>query len=168
SQATSSGERLCFLRKWLANFPVVVVFPAPCNPTIIMTVGERSATAILLCSPPIRSVSSSLTTLITCCPGVRLSMTSCPTARSLIRLIKSLTTLKLTSASNNASRTSRAISLTSCSLTFPFAFIFLIVPCKRSVSPSNATDGLPLGDFLLLLDVTPTFLIRQSFFQFHQ
>src|SRR5699024_2120346 len=150
SQATSNGERLYCLRSKFANLPVVVVLPAPCRPTIIITVGERSATAILLCSPPIKFVNSSLTTLITCCPGVKLSITSCPTARSLIRLIKSLTTLKLTSASSKARRTSRVISLTSCSATFPLPVIFLIVLCKRSANPSNAMEGVPPNPILLI------------------
>lgn len=127
-----------FLRSRLASFPVDVVLPAPCRPTIMMTVGGRFAAAILLSSPPISSVSSSFTTLMTCCPGVRLFITSCPTARSLTFFTKSFTTLKLTSASRSAKRTSRIMSLTSCSVTFPFPRIFEIVCCSRSANPSNA------------------------------
>ena len=54
SAATKSGFRLYFLRSKFANFPVVVVLPAPCKPTIITTVGGLLLLAILLCSPPIK------------------------------------------------------------------------------------------------------------------
>ena len=44
-------------------------------------------------SPPMEAISSSLTILMTCWPGVSEFMTSVPTARSSTRFTKSLTTL---------------------------------------------------------------------------
>ncbi len=102
------------------------------------TVGAFAAVWIVACSPPIKSVNSSLTILMICCPGERLSNTSAPTARALTVFKKSLTTLKLTSASSKASRTSLIISFTSASVTFPLRRIFVIAFWRRSVKPSNA------------------------------
>ena len=111
------------LRSKFASLPVVVVLPAPCRPTIIITVGGLLATAILLCSPPISSVSSSCTTLITCCPVSNFHyILSDSTFRHT--LYKIFTTLKLTSASKRARRTSLIISFTSASETFPLPRIF--------------------------------------------
>ena len=59
-----------------------MVLPLPCRPHIRMTVGGLEANSIRAFFPPIRAVSSSLTILMTCWAGVRLSSTSCPTARS--------------------------------------------------------------------------------------
>ena len=56
---------------------------------------------------PISAVSSSWTIFTTCWPGVRLFVTSAPSARSRTRATKSFTTLKLTSASSSARRISR-------------------------------------------------------------
>ena len=124
SAATNIGFLLYFLRINNANLPAVVVLPAPCKPTIITTVGGLLAILIDVFSPPINCVNSSCTIFITCCPGVKDCITSDPKARSETVLTKSLTTLKLTSASNNAN------------LTLPR--IFCIVACKRSDNPSNA------------------------------
>ena len=129
---------LYFLRINNANLPAVVVLPAPCKPTIMTTVGGLFAILMEVFSPPIKLVSSSCTILITCCPGVKDCMTSEPSARSETVLTNSLTTLKLTSASNNANLTSRIIVLISASVTFPLPRIFCIVACKRSDNPSNA------------------------------
>src|SRR5262249_20693920 len=57
--------------------------------------------------PPIVAVSSSWTIFTTCWPGVRLLVTSSPTARSFTRATKSLITCRLTSASSSARRISR-------------------------------------------------------------
>ena len=40
-------------RRTFANLPVVVVLPAPCRPTIIMTVGGFVLNLMGLCSPPL-------------------------------------------------------------------------------------------------------------------
>ena len=92
SQATSSGFLFCFLNS-PASFAPLVVLPAPCKPTSITMVGGWDAMWIFWLSLPMRAVSSSLTILTIICAGVRLSSTSAPTARSVVFLIKSLTTL---------------------------------------------------------------------------
>ncbi len=126
SHATSKGLFPCFLRRF-ASFPEVVVLPDPCSPTIIYVVGGLLAKVTFAGILPSNSINSSWTILMTCCPGVRLSRTSCPTARSDIFVIKSLTTLKFTSASNNASFISRIISLMSFSVTLPLPRNLFIV-----------------------------------------
>ena len=57
------------------------------------TVGPLLAMVSLAVPPPIRFVSSSLTILMTCWAGVRLSSTSVPMARSVTVATNSLTTL---------------------------------------------------------------------------
>ena len=59
----------------------------------MMTVGGWEAKLIFSLPPPMRAVSSSLTILMICWAGVRLSSTSAPTARSVTLATKSLTTL---------------------------------------------------------------------------
>ena len=71
------------------------------------------------------AVSSSSTILMTVCPGVRLLSTSWPTARSRTSATKSLTTLKLTSASSSARRISRMAASTSASESRPLPVRFL-------------------------------------------
>ena len=92
SQAASSGFLFCFLNK-PASFAPLVVLPAPCRPTSITMVGGWEAILIFWFSLPMSAVSSSLTILTIICAGVRLSSTSVPTQRSVVFLMKSLTTL---------------------------------------------------------------------------
>ena len=75
-------------------------------------------------SSPIILVNSSSTILMICCPGFKLSWTSLPKASFFIFLIKSFTTLKLTSASNKANRISRLASLISASEILPLPVKF--------------------------------------------
>ncbi len=135
SAATSSGRRP-ILTMWRASFAAVVVLPEPCNPTSAMTAGfpERWSAR----SPPDRSaVSSSLTILTTCWPALSEVMTSAPIARSRTRAVKSLTTLKLTSASSSARRTSRMAVSTSASLIRPRPVSEPSVLRRRSERASN-------------------------------
>ena len=143
SHAQSIGALpYCFFRS-TASFPHIVVLPAPCRPDIRMTAGfwePNSSFALVL---PMSAVSSSLTILMTICPGVKLSSTSVPTARASTRFTKSLTTRKLTSASRSASLISRIASLTSRSLSRPFPVSFLNTFCSLDEMPSNAIFVLP-------------------------
>src|ERR1700761_1089728 len=59
---------------------------------------------------PMRRVSSSCTTLMKAWPGVRLLVTSMPTARARTASVKVFTTGSATSASSSARRTSRTVS----------------------------------------------------------
>ena len=86
---------------------MAVVLPEPCRPAIRITVGPLGAKTRSRPAPPINSVSSSLTALTTVWPGLSASETSSPASRSFSDAVKSLTTLKLTSASSRARRTSR-------------------------------------------------------------
>ena len=131
----------CFAKNE-ANLPAVVVLPAPCKPTIITTVGGFGENWNGACSPPINSVNSSLTIFTTCCAGDKASNTLEPNARSFTFRTKSFTTLKFTSASNNAKRTSRIICFKSASVIFPFFVTEPIAFCKRSDNPSNAIFSL--------------------------
>src|ERR1700737_2773350 len=65
------------------------------------------------------STKPSCTILMTACAGVSDSSTSAPTARSRMEAMKSLTTIRLTSASSSATRTSRRTSETSASVNLP-------------------------------------------------
>ncbi len=116
--------------------------PDPCSPTTIITVGGLDDRLSLLSEPPIKAVISSWTILTICCPGVRLLNTSWPTARSLTRFTKSLTTLKFTSASNRARRISRMATFTSSSVILPFPRSLRKISWSLSVNPSNATVPL--------------------------
>ena len=73
----------------LASLPQAVVLPEPCRPTIMMTVGGRGENVSLVEADPMRAVSSSLTILMNCCAGVRLSSTSAP-KRALLDLVDEL------------------------------------------------------------------------------
>jgi len=75
--------------------------------------------------------------LTTCWPGVRLRITSCPMDRSLTRATKSFTTLKLTSASSKAKRTSRIARSTSASVSLPRFCRLSKTDCSRDPSVSN-------------------------------
>ena len=122
---------------WRASLAAVVVLPDPWRPTSNTTLGGRPDWTILW-SPPLRTVvSSSLTIFTTCWPGLRLSMTSLPTALSLTRLTRSLATLKLTSASSMARRTCLSASSTSFSDRRPLPVIRWNIPLSLSVSDSN-------------------------------
>ena len=90
------------------------------------------------------AVSSSLTIFTTCWPAVRLSRISAPTARSRTRATKSLTTLKLTSASSRARRTSRIAASTSASVTRPRPVRPARVARRRSLRLSNMRGRRPL------------------------
>ncbi len=83
------------------------------------------------------ATSSSLTILTTCWPADRLSRTSWPMALSRTRATKSLTTLKLTSASSRARRTSRMAASTSASLIRPRPVRLPSVLRNRSLRLSN-------------------------------
>src|SRR5438067_1912136 len=74
---------------------------------------------------------------MTCCAGVRLCDRSAPTHCSLMRAIRPLTTLKLTSASSRARRISRRTSSTSGSPRRPRPRRRLKIPSKRSDRESN-------------------------------
>src|SRR4051812_27885707 len=102
-----------------------------------MTVGGRGENVIPADCPPINEVSSSLTILITCWPGLSCLVTSIPSARSLTAFVNCLTTLKLTSASSSASRISRIALLMSSSVRAPRWRTPASVPCSFSESESN-------------------------------
>ena len=53
-----------------ASLAVAVVLPEPCRPAIRITVGGRGENASPAEAPPISAVSSSLTILTTCWPGL--------------------------------------------------------------------------------------------------
>ena len=93
-----------------------------------MTAGLIVPNSSFALVPPMSAVNSSLTIFIICCPGVRLSSTSAPTARSVAVFTKDFTTEKFTSASSSASFISRMASLTSFSLSLPLPVSFLNIP----------------------------------------
>src|SRR5258706_5184724 len=74
---------------------------------------------------------------MTCWAGDRLLDSSAPAACSLIRPMKLLTILKLTSASRRARRISRAISSTSFSPRRPLPRMRVKIASNRSESESN-------------------------------
>src|SRR5437763_3409625 len=78
---------------------------------------------------------------MTCWAGERLLDSSAPAASSFTRLMKLLTTLKLTSASRRARRISRAISSTSFSPRRPLPRMRVKIDSKRSDSESNMRPG---------------------------
>lgn len=86
---------------------------------------------------PIRAVSSSFTILITCCAGVKLSITSLPIALSFTLLINCFTTLKFTSDSKSASLTSLIARSTSFSDNFPLPLNLFNAPWSFSDKFSN-------------------------------
>ncbi|MNY13892.1 hypothetical protein D3C86_1470470 [compost metagenome] len=126
----------------------------------MMTVGGRFERASLLCVPPIRAVSSLFTISITTMPGVKDFSTSCPIACSLTFAIKSLTTLKLTSASSSANRTSRSASPTSSSDSLPLLLSLPNTFCNRFANPSNAMRFTSC--FYLWFQPIPTIVSKSS------
>src|SRR6266446_8273986 len=103
STETSSGRCPPFFSQ-LASLPEVVVLPEPCRPAIRTTVGGCEANFSLAVSLPRVSTSSSRRILMTCSPGESAVITCCPTDSARMRSMRSLTTLKLTSASSSARR----------------------------------------------------------------
>src|SRR5437667_3684520 len=145
SHGTSIG-RLPRLRRCSASLPEVVVLPEPCRPVIITTAGEpTSASPTSL--PPRSCCNSSRTTLVTCCAGENAVRTSAPTAFSRTRLVKSLTTLKWTSASRSATRISLSALSICHSLRLPSPRSVLktrsILSCKLSNMRGLETRGGP-------------------------
>src|SRR5674476_1403745 len=136
SAAMRTGRLPSFLSR-LASLAHAVVLPEPCRPAIRMTVGAWPLKASLESPLPMSATSSSLTIFTTCCAGVRLSMTSAPSARSLTWATNSRTTLKLTSASSSARRISRIAASMSSALSLPCPLRPCMTPCRRSVSASN-------------------------------
>src|SRR5204863_8239944 len=102
-----------------------------------MTVGGRGEKLSPVDWPPIKAVSSSLTILTTCWPGLSWRCTSIPSARSLTVPVNCLTTLKLTSASSSARRISRIALLMSSSVSVPRARTSDSVACSFSARRSN-------------------------------
>ena len=143
---TSQAVRRHFFPRSLylpASLATVVVLPAPWRPHIIITVTSLDGRSFIsVVSEPISLSISSLTILITICPGLRPFKTSSPTARSLTALINCFTTLKLTSASNSARLTSFIASLTSASVNEPLLRSFLNAFCNLSDKLSNAIHYL--------------------------
>ena len=138
SAAIINGRASSSFLSLLASLPAKVVLPAPCKPTIMIMVGIFGDLIISAVSEPRTAVNSSLTILMICWAGLRVSITSCPIARSRTFLIKSLTTGRATSASKRAKRISLVASWISLSVIFPFLRRFLKTFCKRSVKFSNA------------------------------
>src|SRR5579872_1808212 len=87
---------------------------------------------------------------MTCCDGVSDWSTSAPTLRSRTLATKSLTTLKLTSASSRDMRTSRIAWSTSFSVRAPFDPREEKMEVRRSVRLSNKGFGSDLPGFGLL------------------
>src|SRR6185503_18594457 len=111
-----------------------------------ITVGGRGAKASCAPAPPISAASSSWTILTTCWPGLSWPTTSAPSARSLTRVVKSLTTRKLTSASSSARRISRMALLMSSSVSVPRERTSARVCWRRSERASNTASrvGTPV------------------------
>ena len=110
SVLTISTFLFCFSISQRASLPALVVLPAPCRPASITTTGRCARRLRPVLGSPMSRVSSSCTTLMNACPGVRLFVTSTPTARALTASVKLLTTGNATSASSSARRTSRTVS----------------------------------------------------------
>src|SRR6202789_3285288 len=100
----------CFSMSQRASFPALVVLPAPCRPASITTTGRCARRLRPVLGSPISAVNSSWTTLMNACSGVRLFVTSTPTARALTASVKLFTTVSATSASSSARRTSRTVA----------------------------------------------------------
>src|SRR5919106_1975988 len=142
SAATSRGRRPSFF-SLRASFAHAVVFPEPWTPAIITTAVRAEGTTNRTYSPPSVSWSSSRTTLITCCAGVRLCITSSESARARTRSRNPSATSTATSASSSAVRMS-ASALSICfGCSFPRERSFLKVPSSLEVRVSNIGCGLP-------------------------
>src|SRR5581483_11607970 len=113
-----------------------VVLPEPCKPTINTQAGLPLKFRPSLAEPR-SSTNSSWMILMICWPGWMLWMTSWPRALVLTRSMKSRATLKLTSASSRASRTSRKESATLASEILPRPRRFLKAFWSLLLSVSN-------------------------------
>src|SRR5690554_3278786 len=102
-----------------------------------MTAGGWVARLIGTLPSPIACSSSFWTIFKNTCPGVRLLLTSAPSACSLTRLTNSRTTGSATSASSKAIRTSRKVSLILSSVRRPRPVIFFNDCDNRSLKFSN-------------------------------
>ena len=140
-RATSSEAISTFFLSRLVNLAailaVLVVFPPPCKPTIMIGTGGTAFSSIQAGSVPSTSIRLSLTILITCCPGVTDRITSWPIALSLTLSTNDLTTSRATSASNNATRTSRIATVMSASLRAPRPLSLSNTVPRRSDKASN-------------------------------
>src|SRR5262245_8200677 len=136
SAAASMGccPCLAYIR---ASLAAVVVFPEPWSPISMTTVGGWGAMARRWPLPPSSSTSSPCTTFTTCWAGVRDLRTSCPTAFSFTRSMKARTTLKLTSASSRATRTSRSASWMLSSVRRPRPPSRSKIACSRVLRESS-------------------------------
>ena len=143
SQAMSTGLRPSFF-KCSASLAQVVVLPAPLRPTTRMRACGPSSSGAA--SPPRSAVSSSWKILTICCPGVTLRRTSSPRDFSLTRAMKSLATLKCTSASSRARRTSRSASLMFDSLMRPCPRRSLKTSCSLSERRENMVGIKTVAD----------------------
>ncbi len=132
---TTSGRCPCSASHF-ANFPVVVVLPEPCKPTIIHTEGGFDANSGFACLPSI-VVNSSRTVLTTCWSGESCIITSLPIAFSRMFFSSSSATPTFTSPSSSASRISTSAASRCSSVSFPCPRRFLNVRCNFSVKFSN-------------------------------
>ena len=114
-----------------------MVFPAPCKPAIKITLGGVSFSFNGEFSFPIIFINSVLTTSINFCPGLTPLTTSSPIALSFTSETNSLTTDKLTSASNNAFLTCFKASSILFSLIFASPLKPFTASSKREESSSN-------------------------------
>src|ERR1017187_8440632 len=120
-----------------ASLPAVVVLPEPCSPAIRMTLGGCEANLKRAVSLPSSVISSSRTILITCSEGESAVSTSVPTAFTRICSIRSVTTLRLTSASSSATRIRLSASVMFSSVSVPWPRRTLKARCNLSVRFSN-------------------------------
>src|SRR5262245_35935154 len=111
----------------------------------MMTVGGRGAMVSRWAAPPRSSTSSLCTIFTTCWPGVRLWRTSWPTAFSRTRSTNERTTLKLTSASRRATRTSRSASWMLSSVRRPAPRRRSKIASRRVVRASNIGSSRELS-----------------------
>src|SRR5438552_17118661 len=103
----------------------------------MITVGGCGAHASRCPLPPSSSTSSSWTTFTTCWAGVSDLRTSWPIAFSRTRSTKPRTTLKLTSASSRATRTSRSASWMLSSVSRPWPPRRSKIACSLVLRESN-------------------------------
>ena len=133
----------CFSISQRASLPAVVVLPAPCNPASSTTTGRCARRLRPVLGSPMSRTSSSCTTLMKAWPGVRLLVTSTPTARALTASVKVLTTDNATSASSSASRTCRTVSAMLSSVRWPRPESAPSALDKPEVSRSNMPAMVP-------------------------
>ena len=136
SHATRSGFLCCLVLSILASLPLNVVLPEPCKPDISTIEGLPSRLSPTA-SPPISCASSSCTILTMSCPGLTAVRTFMPRAFFLTVSVNDLATLKLTSASSSARRTSFIVSATLISVIRPSPFSILNERSSLSLKFSN-------------------------------